>query len=177
MKTQLLDRGLGDSVLRWGRASTIEGERDGTLCHDSGRIWKKPLIALERRGISLRIHAERQDLETGKLPVFHVFLGRAGTLVLHARESGRSSCRSRKRLRGERIAVRMTATIRIGARTDDGAGRAGRIATAHYRIARSSHDQSGPGGFGRVGIRHPVPDPTGTDGHRGSALCFPAVRT
>jgi DNA gyrase subunit B len=33
------------------------------------------LLALERRGISLRIHAERMD-ENGKLPVYHVFLGR-----------------------------------------------------------------------------------------------------
>ena len=33
------------------------------------------IIALERRGISLRIHAERQDPETLKLPVYHVFLG------------------------------------------------------------------------------------------------------
>ncbi len=34
------------------------------------------LVALERRGISLRTHAERLDPETGRLPVYHVFHGR-----------------------------------------------------------------------------------------------------
>jgi DNA gyrase subunit B len=33
------------------------------------------LLALERRGISLRMHAERADLETGRLPIFHVISG------------------------------------------------------------------------------------------------------
>jgi len=35
---------------------------------------EEAIIALERRGISLKIHAERQD-ESGKLPVYHVFVG------------------------------------------------------------------------------------------------------
>jgi len=33
------------------------------------------IVALEKRGVSLKIHAERQNPETLKLPVFHVFLG------------------------------------------------------------------------------------------------------
>ena len=33
------------------------------------------LIALERRGLSLKEHAERQESESGKLPVYHVFFG------------------------------------------------------------------------------------------------------
>ena len=37
---------------------------------------EEPLAALERRGVSLRAHADRQDPETARLPVFHVFLGR-----------------------------------------------------------------------------------------------------
>ena len=32
------------------------------------------IIALERRGISLKVHAERQDPATGRLPVYHVFV-------------------------------------------------------------------------------------------------------
>jgi DNA gyrase subunit B len=36
---------------------------------------EEALIALERRGISLKIHAERQDPVTLRLPVYHVFLG------------------------------------------------------------------------------------------------------
>jgi DNA gyrase subunit B len=33
------------------------------------------IVALERRGISLRAHALRQDPVTSKLPIYHVFLG------------------------------------------------------------------------------------------------------
>ena len=36
---------------------------------------EESLIALERRGISLRQHAVRQDPVSGRLPVYHVFLG------------------------------------------------------------------------------------------------------
>ena len=32
-------------------------------------------MALERRGISLKLHAVRQDPDSGRLPVYHVFLG------------------------------------------------------------------------------------------------------
>ena len=47
------------------------------------------LVALERRGISLRQHAVRQDPVTGKLPIYHVFLGQPGALVHHARGARR----------------------------------------------------------------------------------------
>ena len=36
---------------------------------------EEPLLALERRGISLRAHAARRDPATGRLPVFHVYVG------------------------------------------------------------------------------------------------------
>jgi DNA gyrase subunit B len=36
---------------------------------------EEAIIALERRGISLRIHSERQDPVSGKLPTVHIFLG------------------------------------------------------------------------------------------------------
>ena len=35
---------------------------------------EEALIALERRGISLKLHAERKDAD-GRLPIFHVVLG------------------------------------------------------------------------------------------------------
>lgn len=73
MKTQLLDLGLGDSVFDSGDA-LIEGERMEKLCRTLAAM-EDAIIALERRGISLKIHAERQDPETLKLPVYHVFLG------------------------------------------------------------------------------------------------------
>ncbi len=36
---------------------------------------EESIVALERRGISLKIHAERQDPATLELPIFHAFLG------------------------------------------------------------------------------------------------------
>jgi DNA gyrase subunit B len=75
MKTQLLERGLGDSVLDVGDGKSVEGEKMGKLCNVLAAM-EDSLIALERRGMSLRIHAERQNLESLKLPVFHVFIGR-----------------------------------------------------------------------------------------------------
>ena len=73
MKRQLLDLGLGDSVFDTGD-EMIEGEQMEKLCRTLAAI-EDPIISLERRGISLKIHAERQDPNTLKLPVYHVFLG------------------------------------------------------------------------------------------------------
>jgi DNA gyrase subunit B len=73
MKTQLLDLGLGDSVFDTGN-ELIDGERMEKLCRTLAAL-EEAIIALERRGISLKIHAERQDPATLKLPVYHVFLG------------------------------------------------------------------------------------------------------
>ncbi len=74
MKTQLLELGLGDSVFDPGNGELAEGEKMEKLCRTLAAL-EESLIALERRGISLKIHAERQDPETLKLPVYHVFLG------------------------------------------------------------------------------------------------------
>jgi DNA gyrase subunit B len=45
------------------------------LCYTLADM-EEALLALERRGISLRAHALRADQETGKLPVIHLVLGR-----------------------------------------------------------------------------------------------------
>ena len=74
MKTQLLDLGLGDSVFDAGDGQLVEGAQMEKLCRTLASL-EDSLIALEKRGISLRVHAERQDPETLKLPVYHVFLG------------------------------------------------------------------------------------------------------
>jgi len=74
MKLQLLERGLVDSVLE-GSGVRIEGESMEKLCKILANL-EDALVALERRGVSLRIHAERLDPVSGRLPVFHVFLGR-----------------------------------------------------------------------------------------------------
>ena len=74
MKDQLLELGLGDSVFDDGAGQLVDGENMEKLCRTVAAL-EDAIIALERRGISLKIHAERQDPETLKLPVYHVFLG------------------------------------------------------------------------------------------------------
>ena len=102
------------------------------LCYTLASM-EEALIALERRGINLRTHAERADLETGKLPVIHVFLGRREhwfrgrvTLEQFLKEQearswrravgGRCECRAGRRSRVTRVPT-------------------GPAAAAHYRAA------------------------------------------
>ncbi len=75
MKSQLLDRGLGDSVLDLGDGTLIDGPKMKELCSVLAKM-EEAILALERRGVSLRIHAERALPNTGHLPLFHVFFGR-----------------------------------------------------------------------------------------------------
>ncbi|MCA9235223.1 MAG: hypothetical protein KDA44_07115 [Planctomycetales bacterium] len=74
MKAQLLDLGLGDCIFDPRDGQLIEGEAMTKLVRTLAAM-EEALIALERRGISLKIHSERQDPVTGKLPAFHVLLG------------------------------------------------------------------------------------------------------
>ncbi|HND50889.1 MAG TPA: DNA gyrase subunit B, partial [Pirellulaceae bacterium] len=74
MKEQLMERGLGDAVFDPGDGRQISGEDMAKLTKVLSSM-EEALIALERRGISLRTHAGRMDA-SGRLPVFHVFLGR-----------------------------------------------------------------------------------------------------
>ncbi len=74
MKSQLLEAGLNDAVFEPGDGRTIEGKQMERLCRALAAL-EESLLALERRGISLRIHAARFDPASGRLPVYHVFLG------------------------------------------------------------------------------------------------------
>ena len=74
MKAQLLEAGLADAVFEPGNGRTIKGRQMEHLCRCLAAL-EDPLIALQRRGISLRAHAARQNPVSGKLPVYHVFLG------------------------------------------------------------------------------------------------------
>ena len=74
MKTQLLEMGLGEGVFEPGDGREIQGAEMAKLCRTLAAI-EESLVALERRGISLKDHARRQDPESGKLPIYHVFLG------------------------------------------------------------------------------------------------------
>ena len=73
MRSQLLDRGLADTSFDAGDGNVIEGEEMRRLCTTLVSI-EDAIHALERRGINLRTHANRIDLESGRLPVFHVFV-------------------------------------------------------------------------------------------------------
>ncbi len=74
MKTQLLDAGLLDAQFEPGDGRTIRGKEMEQLCRTLASL-EESLLALERRGISLRAHAARRDPATGRLPIYHVFLG------------------------------------------------------------------------------------------------------
>lgn len=74
MRTQLLDRGLSDTSFDGGDGNVISGDQMRKLCTTLASM-EDAILALERRGINLRTHANRMNFETGKLPVFHVFVG------------------------------------------------------------------------------------------------------
>ncbi|RIK84620.1 MAG: DNA gyrase subunit B [Planctomycetota bacterium] len=75
MKGQLLDMGLKDAQFDPRDGRTIAGEEMARLCRTLAAL-EEALVALERRGISLKLHALRQDPVTGRLPYFHVYIGR-----------------------------------------------------------------------------------------------------
>jgi DNA gyrase subunit B len=74
MKTQLLEAGIGEGIFDPGDGRQISGDPLAKLCRTLAAI-EDSIIALERRGIGLRLHAVRQDPVSGRLPVYHVFLG------------------------------------------------------------------------------------------------------
>ncbi|MBS0209301.1 MAG: DNA gyrase subunit B [Planctomycetes bacterium] len=74
MKGRLLGLGLADCTFVPDPSRRIAGDELAKLCRILGTL-EESLFALERRGISLRQHALRQDPATGKLPVYHVFFG------------------------------------------------------------------------------------------------------
>ncbi|KAA1261859.1 DNA gyrase subunit B [Rubripirellula obstinata] len=67
MKAQLLDRGLKDTVFEAEDGRRVEGEKMRALCTTLATM-EEAFNALEQRGISLRIHAERFDPVAEKLP-------------------------------------------------------------------------------------------------------------
>lgn len=74
MKQQLLEKGLGDSYFVHEDGTKIEGDKMRSLCRTLASL-EEAILTLERRGISLKVHSERIDPESGRLPVFHLDLG------------------------------------------------------------------------------------------------------
>jgi len=73
MRSQLLDMGLADAAFDPDDGRIIEGDQMARLVLTLAAL-EDAIIALERRGISLREQAERQDPTSGRLPVYHVFV-------------------------------------------------------------------------------------------------------
>ncbi len=76
MREQLLQAGLADAEFDAGDGRVLRGPEMERLCRTLAAL-EDSIVALERRGISLRAHAARQDPATGRLPIYHVFLGRS----------------------------------------------------------------------------------------------------
>ena len=74
MKFQLLERGLNDSYFVGDEGKKIEGQEMRKLCNTLAAM-EDAMLTLERRGISLRVHTERMEVESGRLPVFHLDMG------------------------------------------------------------------------------------------------------
>ncbi len=75
MKGQLLERGLTDCWLESDTGVRVEGDQMRRLCKTLAAM-EDALIALERRGISLKDHAGRMDPETKRLPIFLLSVGK-----------------------------------------------------------------------------------------------------
>jgi DNA gyrase subunit B len=76
MKLFLMERGLDDTALLADDGRRIDGEQMQRLCRLMASL-EDAIMALERRGINLKTHATRAHVETGRLPIYHVFVGAA----------------------------------------------------------------------------------------------------
>ncbi len=74
MKRQLLDRGLNDTALEAEDGRRLEGDTMRSLCTTLATM-EDAILALERRGTSLRAHAYRIDPVSGRLPAFLLTVG------------------------------------------------------------------------------------------------------
>ncbi len=73
MRRQLLGLGLKEAQLETEQR-IVEGEQMERLVQTLATI-EDAIVKLERRGISLKRHADRQNPTTGKLPVYHLTVG------------------------------------------------------------------------------------------------------
>ncbi len=67
MKSQLLERGLNDTVFESEDGRRVEGDDMRALCTTLATM-EESIQALEQHGISLKVHALRIDPESNKLP-------------------------------------------------------------------------------------------------------------
>ncbi len=74
MKSQLLERGLSDTVFEAEDGRRVEGDQMKALCTALATM-EDAILALEQHGFSLRAHAQRLDPVSGKLPALLVTHG------------------------------------------------------------------------------------------------------
>ncbi len=146
MKAQLLDLGLRDSVLDAGDGRLIEGEQMADLARSLAAM-EDSLVALERRGISLRAHALRQDPVSLKLPIYHVFIGTQEHWFTTRDELDAFRASQEERTGGE-LAVADTEAEHPSA---EGNGQR-RAHVDDRRVARSANHQQRLDGFGQDGL-------------------------
>ncbi len=95
MKMQMLQRGLAETQLVCDDGRTAQGESMQRLCTTLATM-EEAIIAMERRGISLRAHVMRFDAATGRLPAYHLTgackIAGSMTSSLQRRSSLNSSC-------------------------------------------------------------------------------------
>ncbi|MDO5553898.1 MAG: DNA gyrase subunit B [Planctomycetia bacterium] len=72
MRRELMETGIANATFDPQDGRLLEGEQMQALCRVLSSI-EESVLALERRGISLREHAQRRDKESGRLPIYHVF--------------------------------------------------------------------------------------------------------
>jgi DNA gyrase subunit B len=85
MKSQLLERGLADCWLESDTGARVEGDQMRRLCETLSSM-EDALIALERRGVSLKEHAGRMEVESKRLPFYLLTVGK-DTYWFHSREA------------------------------------------------------------------------------------------
>ncbi len=147
------------------------------LCRTLAAL-EESLVALERRGISLRAHAARQDPATGRLPIYHVFLGH-GEHWFTTREELDEFLAKQEQESGDELKLSdETAAGGNGHEPAEGEEqRPARRTPAHRRAARSPLDQQPAGRTPQDGLRDRQPDPAGADRRRGArATCSAAAR-
>ncbi|WP_425616359.1 DNA gyrase subunit B [Anatilimnocola sp. NA78] len=111
MKSQLLNKGLSDCELDLRDGKVISGADMTKLCTTLADM-DEAIIALERRGISLRAHALRKDAE-GRLPYYHVFLGVHDKWFVSAQELDQFKS-EQEQAAGKELAVDESATAENG---------------------------------------------------------------
>ncbi len=184
MKAQLLDAGLKDAVFEPGGGRRIAGAEMERLCRTLAAL-EESLLALERRGIGLRTHAARRDPATGRLPIYHVFVGRQEHWFT-TRETLDDFLARQEQESGEELKVSdEPGKAGNGAGEGEGDGEAARRSRgrgrtgqprADRRVPRSPLDQQPVGRAAEDGLRHRQPDPAGAHRGGGAALSAPPRR-